>query len=211
MFLDHALAHGFSLPRPARKREEVDPDREDVDAARAGSRDAFDRLVRRHERRVVDAARAIVRNEDDALDVSQETFLRAFRAVERFRADASFATWIVGIARNTARSLLAHRTTKKRGSGATLQGLPLAASDSGALASPTPDPHDILERREFLEAFGLAIQELGPNEYELVWRRDVTGEAYASLSRSLDLPSGTLKSRLHRARARLRRDLAAWV
>jgi len=183
----------------------------DVELARSGDREAFDRLVKRHEGRVLDAARAILRNEDDALDVSQEAFLRAFRAIARFRAEASFGTWIIGITRNAARSLLARRGAKKRGNGAVLSSISSLTQDSISAGPSSPEAHEILARRELVDAFHEAMGTLEPDDYEIVWRRDVAGEAYQAIAASLGLASGTLKSKLHRARSRLRRELTRWA
>ena len=88
-------------------------DTADVLAAASGDREAFDRLVLRHQQAVVDAASYYLGDLDDALEVSQEAFLRAYRGLGRFRQDATFRTWLLRITMNAARSFHQRRPRRK--------------------------------------------------------------------------------------------------
>ncbi len=116
-----------------------DPDRTLVADAVAGDRGAFEALVLRHQTRIVNYALAIVRDPADAEDVAQETFIRAYRSLARFRGDSSFKTWLYTIATNAARTGLDRRGRRSRVEDGSLddEAGPLAAADVPA-GTPTP-------------------------------------------------------------------------
>ena len=93
---------------------QVDPDRVLVEEANAGNRDAFETLVRRYQHRLVNYVHAIVRDTGEAEDVAQETFIRAYRSLGRFRGESAFKTWLYTIATNTARTALERRGRRAR-------------------------------------------------------------------------------------------------
>lgn len=108
-----ALA-GEAEPLQSRVGYQVDPDRTLVDEAKSGSLDAFESLVRRYQHRVVNYVQAIVRDSGEAEDVAQETFIRAYRSLGRFRGENAFKTWLYTIATNTARTALERRGRRER-------------------------------------------------------------------------------------------------
>ncbi len=99
-----AVLAGEAEPLHSRVGHQVDLDRALVDEAKSGSLDAFEGLVRRYQHRVVDYVQAIVRDSGEAEDVAQETFIRAYRSLGRFRGESAFKTWLYTIATNTART-----------------------------------------------------------------------------------------------------------
>lgn len=177
--------------------------------------DAFADLVLRHQRAVYDAAFRILGHEEDALDCVQETFLRAFRAIDRFREESSLRTWLIRIAINTARSLSARARAKKRmGPGRRLR-IDLSGSGAESTGVEIPDssaePSRALERRELGVAIESAIAQLEPDARAIIVLRDIVGESYDSIATSVGLPVGTVKSKVHRARVVLRGQLVEHV
>src|SRR5688500_13904241 len=111
---DRASGSGPGAPAEGGRGPSAGEDVEDVRLAAGGSREAFDRLVLRHQDAVVNAATYYLGNYDDAVDVAQDAFLKAYRALGEFRGSASFRTWILRVALNTARSLRARGRARKR-------------------------------------------------------------------------------------------------
>ncbi len=180
-------------------------DAADVRAACDGDRGAFDRLVLRHQQAVLNTAFYLLSDYQDALEVAQETFLKAYRGLAGFRSEASFRTWILRITTNSARSLRSRMRAKKRS--ANLVSLSAEADDRPALEVADrreTDPAALLQRKEVKEALEEAIASLDPQYREIVVLRDISGESYEAISESLGVPLGTVKSKIHRARLQLR-------
>ena len=178
----------------------MDEDRALVDRARLGDEDAFGDLVRKYQHRIVNFARAMVAETADAEDVSQEAFLRAFRALRQFRGQSSFKTWLYQIAANTARTHAGRRRAKRevqpddRESG---------ADRWASMASPEDVEADVIRRDRLDRALAALPIELR----ETVVLRDVEGWEYREIATALDIPIGTVESRIFRARQRLRQLL----
>ncbi len=184
-----------------------------IRAARGGDREAFGRLVELHQDAVHTAASYLVNDAEDAADIAQETFLRAYRSIAGFAGQSSFRTWLLVIAANTARSLAAHRRAKKRGA-------PVVRldDDSGGrepIDPPEPDgrscPEDRALRCEMKEVLEEAIAELDEESRTMVVLRDLLGESYVGIAEAVGLPLGTVKSRIHRARLELREKLKKYL
>lgn len=218
----HYLAHPAPEGDSSGVRAPRDPaaqDEDDVALARSGDPAAFERLVLRHQDSVISTAYYHLGNYEDAVDVAQEAFLKAYRGLPRFRGQAAFRTWLLTIALNTARSLQSHRRAKKRAR----KTVPVRATgaargegaEGGGIDPPDPDgssqPRTLLERKEIKEALEAAILELDEQARQVVVLRDLAGESYESISTALDLPLGTVKSRVHRARLELQARLMRWV
>ena len=177
-----------------------------VQRVRAGNRDAFRMLVERYQSRIAALALGMLRNRDDALDVVQETFTRAYESLDHFKGDAAFYTWVYRIAYNLC--LDHQRRDAKRRS------VPLEVDNRGEdTALPLPDgpPRDLPFERasdaEIAQRLGAAIRELTPEHRAVILLREVDGLSYAEISAVLDCPKGTVMSRLHYARRRLQERL----
>ena len=177
-----------------------DPDATLVDAARAGNIEAFETLVRHYQTRMVNFALAIVRDVGEAEDVAQETFLRAYRSLARFRGESSFKTWLYTIATNTARSTLDRRSRRERVSRQSLddERLGLAADQ---VPDGLSDAESTLVRRQAIDQ---ALAMLSDEFRVAVVLRDVEGLDYKEIARVTGAPVGTVESRIFRARQRLR-------
>ena len=174
----------------------MDPDRALVEAAAAGSREAFDELVRRHHAAVITLARVLTGGRGDADDLAQDVFVRAWRSLTSFRGDSMFRTWLHRVAINVVRTSQA-----KEGR---LQGL-FARSSSEQDAFDPPSGGEALDtelaRRQAIDR---ALASL-PNELRVpVTLRDVQGLEYKEIAALLNVPIGTVESRIFRARQRLR-------
>ncbi|MGH9360483.1 MAG: RNA polymerase sigma factor [Thermoanaerobaculia bacterium] len=189
-------------PRPAEVEAEW------VRRAQRGEREAFGRLVLLHQEAVMSTARYLTGSDEDAADIAQEAFLRAWRSVGGFEGLASFRTWILTITANVARSLGSHRRAKKRAGGEVRidpgpGGEPIEVPEPGARNSP--EARAI--RAEVKEALERAIALLDDDSRAAVVLRDLGGESYEAIAAALGIPLGTVKSRIHRARLELRARL----
>ena len=178
-----------------------------VQAIRAGDGDAFETLVREHQTRVYNLALRMTGNPEDALDVSQETFLKAWRTLGQFRGDCSLGSWLYRIASNLSIDLL--RKAKRRQT-EKLVSLEDPGEDGRPLELPdvSGDPQLLLERAEGRQAVLECLDRL-PREQKLILvLRDVNGLSYEEIGETMGLELGTVKSRIFRARARLANVLA---
>jgi RNA polymerase sigma-70 factor (ECF subfamily) len=178
-----------SANSPSSTTHEID-DAELVRRTTRGELVAFEQLVDRHRPVVVRVAARIV-GSDDAEDVSQDAFLRAFHRLERFRGDAPFRSWLLRIAHNAALDYLRRRRPER---------LDEAMLEGAVDESAQRPPAETLERRERIDRLERKLRGLsGPHRAVLVLR-DVEGLTYDEIATLTDAPVGTVKGRLHRAR-----------
>ncbi|MBW3635506.1 MAG: sigma-70 family RNA polymerase sigma factor [Armatimonadetes bacterium] len=182
-----------------------DPDSPDIEAARCGDLDAFDRLVARHQNRVFNLCRWIIGNADDAADAAQETFVRAFRFLPKFRGDAAFSTWLGHIATNVARDF-ARKCQKSPRPFSSLQD---EEDDEWEMPSSEISPAESLLKAERRRAVRRALGQIPENFRVVLVLYDLEGHSYEECAAQLRLPLGTVKSRLSRARGALREALGA--
>ena len=166
-----------------------------VRRCRDGERTAFDRLVRLYERPVFNLALRMTRNREDALDVTQTAFLKAFERLHAYDANYRFFSWIYRIAINESLDLLAARP---RGAEPVDDRLPDATRRT---------PESELGEAQFTAALERAIQQLRPDHRAVVLLRHVADCSYAEIAQALELPEKTVKSRLFSARQALREAL----
>jgi RNA polymerase sigma-70 factor (ECF subfamily) len=189
--------------------QRVDPDAADVARFRAGDDDAFEPLVSRREAEVYRLCTRMLRNSDEAMDAAQETFLRALRGLRSFRGEATFRTWLTGIALNVCRNRLVSAATRMR-----RRSVPLAPSEPWTdrpqvidPPDPRPDPESAARGAELGAALACALATLAPEFREALLLREMQGLEYDEMAQALGCPVGTVKSRLSRARAALREAL----
>jgi len=188
-----------------------DPDLDALEAFRAGDSGAFDSLVERHQGRVFRLACRLLGDRDSALDAAQETFVKAWKALPRFKGDARFSTWLTRIAINQCRNELRKRGTVKHtrplSLDDTVPGTDTPRSDS--VTAEGASAWEEMRGEELRAAFGAAMEELDPESREVLILTEVEALSYEGIAELLDVPVGTVRSRLHRARAEVRRRMAA--
>ena len=177
-----------------------------VRRTREGDRDAFRELVERYQRRVAALAVGMLRSREDALDVVQETFTKAYQNLDRFKGDSGFYTWLYRIAFNLC---VDHQrregkfTDLRPGVDETGEIAPLPVADG-----PRPDePFQRVRSAEIGRRVEQAMRELTPDHRAVILLREVEGLSYEEISRVLDCPKGTVMSRLHYARRQLQSRL----
>ncbi|HSE64005.1 MAG TPA: sigma-70 family RNA polymerase sigma factor [Thermoanaerobaculia bacterium] len=173
----------------------------------AGEEDLFELLVRRYQVRVVSHVTRMVGSRDDALDLAQEIFLKVFQALDRYNPEFKFSTWLFRIAGNAAIDHL----RKRRPRTVPLE-IPDPDSRSGVSAieheSSVLDPYGELRNVERGRAISRAIAELPPEFRELITLRHFGGLSYEEIARVKNMPLGTVKNKLFRARVVLKERLA---
>lgn len=172
-----------------------------VQAAAKGDAVAFEQLMRRHEGKMYAVALRMCANREDAQDCMQEAMIRAYRAIENFRFQSSFATWIYRITMNTCLDELRRRKTRQ----ATSLDAMLDVGWSPA-SSDSPEGETLAgERKRELDK---AIHSLPEDMRAAIILRDIQGYAYDEIAKILDVNVGTIKSRISRGREKLREILA---
>ena len=181
-------------------------DGEIVQRILAGDELLFEVLVRRYQARVLSHVARMVGNRDDALDLSQEIFVKVFQALDRYNPEYKFSTWLFRIAGNAAIDHLRKRRPRT---------VPLEVRDPDGQSLSSPeykssdlDPYAMLRNSERGDAIARAIQSL-PDEFrELIGLRHFTGLSYEEIAELKGMPLGTVKNKLFRARAVLKDRLA---
>lgn len=173
-----------------------------IERCQRGERDAFEPIVKRYMRRAAAFALGWTGSAEDALDLSQDAFVRAFRALGRFDTTRPFYPWFHRILKNLC---INHLSRAGRGAEVPLE---LTAP----IASDLDGPERLAERREVREAVWEAIRKLGETDREILILREFQDLTYAEIASVLEIPKGTVMSRLHHARLRLREKLEPyWV
>jgi len=186
-----------------RSYREADPDSALVDRWQAGDLDAFAQLVERHQPRVFRLLMRMLGNREDAEDVAQEAFLSLHRHGHRFRYEARFSTFIYRVAANAA--LNRRRTLGRKN--ARVRELALRQATGNDLPTAPRDPESAASGAETQATIQAALLELPPDLRAAVVLYDIEGLSYREIATALQIPEGTVKSRIHRARGALRESL----
>jgi RNA polymerase sigma-70 factor, ECF subfamily len=174
-----------------------------VDSARRGDRDALDDLVRATYEGTYTLAYRLTGNEDDACDVVQDAYLRAYRSLGRFRGDAQFTTWLYRITANCSANLLAKRARHRTET--------LSDDESVIDLRPGVDPEQCLAGQDERARVASALARLPWRLRQVIVLRDIYDLTHGSIAKELGISEAAAKVRLHRARRRLREMLAAEV
>lgn len=185
-------------------------DQEVVALARAGKEVAYRELLHRYERPVFSLVYRMVRDRETAEDLAQETFVKVLNALDSYRPEYRFSSWIFKIANNAAIDHLRRRELNTL----SLDGAPGAVTVSEVAATAlqatdhSPSALAELESQELGTAIEQAVAKLRPDYRACILLRHVEGRAYEEIAEVLDLPLGTVKTYIHRARLELREHLA---
>jgi len=180
-----------------------------VDRLRAGDREAFDQLVTRYTPDIYGFLCRMTRDPEEASDITQDTFLRAFKAISRFRGDSSVKTWLFRIAINQSRNRFRWWKRRKRDATVSLDAISGSAERplTEVLPSDARTPEEDAIRREQGRAIVEAISELPEHYRETIVLCDVQGFQYDEIASILGINLGTVKSRISRGREELRKRL----
>jgi RNA polymerase sigma-70 factor, ECF subfamily len=179
-------------------------DEELVTRSMGGDLDSFNQLVLRWERPIYALAYRVIGREEDARDVCQETFLRAFRALNGFKGQAKFSSWLYRIALNLCRDWI--RRERRQPVVQAPEGVDIIelAGDS----APTESIEDLVARREIGRAIGRAMSELPEEQRTAIILKEYHGLTFQEIADLLDCPLSTVKTRLYQGLSVLRRQLA---
>lgn len=168
---------------------------------RAGDTDAFEALVLEHQNKVYSLALRMVGNEEDARDMAQEAFIRAFNSLASFRGESKFSVWLYRLTSNICIDFLRGRAKRRTVS------LSWEDEDGEEGELEIPDerfsPEARLERTELRESVRRGLDSLSPEYREILLLREINGLSYDEISRALNLEEGTVKSRIFRGRKKL--------
>lgn len=189
--------------------ETQDRDHELVDRVLAGDREAFSHLLRRHQRAVLNFMYRMVGERGAAEDLTQEVFLKAYVSLPRFRKEAAFSTWLFRIAHNHCLNALKGRRRE----------IPVGAHTKDLsnphrfmnVQDPSLSVSERLEQRELQAVIQEKLNELTPDHRVVIVLRDIQGLSYDEIASALDIEGGTVRSRLHRARAELKEKLRTYL
>jgi RNA polymerase sigma-70 factor (ECF subfamily) len=184
------------------------PELELVKQAQAGDTEAFDQLVSRFRTRVFGMIYNMVHNEQDAWDLAQDSFVKAWRSIARFRGQSSFYTWIYRIVMNVTIDWL--RKKQVKGGGAEFDdAIQLKEIDPASRTVPKADalPHEQMEQSEIRARIDAAIAQLSPEHRAVILMKEIEDMQYHEIAESLGCSIGTVMSRLFYARKKLQNSL----
>lgn len=182
------------------------PDNTLVLAAKQGDTQAFEQLILQNQSKVYNLAYRMTGNSEDALDVSQEAFIKAWQALPNFKGESSFSTWMYRLTSNCAIDLLRKHKRKPHSSLTTNY---LEDEEGSELQIPDQrfDPSHALQHKELGDAIEKGLRLLPPHHRDVLIMREIDGLSYHEISTTLALDLGTVKSRIARGRMALRKFL----
>ncbi|MBI2930850.1 MAG: sigma-70 family RNA polymerase sigma factor [Planctomycetes bacterium] len=181
------------------------PDRELVARAQQGDVEAFNILVLRYQDRIYNAVFRFCGNHEDASDVTQRAFINAYRKLSEFKGDAAFSTWMYRIAFNQSVSL--------RREGGHRRAVSIYGKDDDLVVEPevNHNPTGRMETEESRRQVQRALLMLAAEDRRIIVLKDLEDRSYEEIAAILDVPKGTVRSRLHRARLELREKLKSFM
>jgi RNA polymerase sigma-70 factor, ECF subfamily len=168
---------------------------------RDGSTTAFEPLVRAHEKRALAVAELLLGDADDAADAVQESFVRAYRSLARLREGSDFGAWFRSILRNHCMDRLRAVSRRRR--------IPIDDATAAEAGWTEPAGSSVIEEQQLAAAVRDALGRISPEHREILMLKEVEDMSYAEIALAMDIPMGTVASRLYHARAALRRAALA--
>jgi len=180
-------------------------EKEIISRCQQGEVEYYEELVNKYKRSAYFYALGMVGLVEDALDLSQEAFIRAYRSLKRFKPQYQFKNWFFRILTNLCISHLRRKGRRAE----------VSTQDERGATIPLPDdrfnPQLLLERKETMSQLWKALSELGAKHREIILLRDFQGLSYQQIAEVLEIPIGTVMSRLHQARSRLREKTVGFL
>jgi RNA polymerase sigma-70 factor (ECF subfamily) len=163
-----------------------------------GDKAAFDVLVLKYQNRIIQLVNRYIRDPDEAMDVAQEAFIKAYRALDRFRGDSAFYTWMYRIAINTAKNHLV--ASGRRPPTGDIDAQDAEQYDGAAGLREYDTPEHLVLRDEIQATIAQAIDELPEDLKTAITLRELEGMSYEEIAQTMECPIGTVRSRIFRAR-----------
>lgn len=174
-----------------------------------GDKGAFDLLVLKYQHKIVNLVMRYVRDPDQALDITQEAFLKAYRALPRFRGESAFYTWLYRIAVNTAKNYLAAQ--RRRPMDIELDMQDPEQFELHAKLKETDTPEGVILRQELSETVQRAIEALPEDLRTAIILRELDGMSYEEIAQTMECPVGTVRSRIFRARDAIGKKIGSLI
>ncbi len=184
----------------------MENERELVARARRGDQEAFGALVEANQGRIYNLTLRMTGSPEDALDLSQEAFLNAWRGLDKFQGDSSFSTWLYRLASNACIDFL-RREKRRKDISMTVSLDDEEEERQAELPDHRHSPEQEVERRELREDIRRGLMSLSEEHRQVLVMRELSGMSYAEIGAVLKLEEGTVKSRIARARVALRKIL----
>jgi len=193
-------------PAPLPRREEA----AFIAALRRRDERAFSRLVLAYQDRVYNTCYRLLGSPEEARDVAQEVFVTIFQKIHQFRGDAKLSTWVYRVATNHAKNRLKYLARRHDREQRSLEDMPVQPAD-GRLSASVARPDQALDAVRLEALVQRTLSELDADQRTVVVLRDVEGLTYEEISEATGEALGTIKSRLHRGRRRLKAAVTAWL
>lgn len=185
-----------------------------VQRVRTGDQRAFKTLVERYQKKVFSVAFGMLKDREEARDVSQEAFVKVYKYLDHFKGDASFYTWLYRITVNICIDVMRRKGTSKGDTVEFDESIQLDTTEAnlGALGSKLgTNPQKAALRKELAEKIQAALQEVPEKHRAILLLRELEGMSYEDLARTLDIPKGTVMSRLFHARLKVQKVLSEYL
>lgn len=169
-----------------------------VERIQGGDKTAFDVLVLKYQNKIIKLVNRYVHDPDEAMDVAQEAFIKAYRAVGRFRGESAFYTWLYRIAINTAKNHLV--AMRRRPPGNDIDASEAEQYDGAAGLKEYDTPEHLVLKDEIQVTIARAIDDLPDDLRTAITLRELEGMSYEEIAQAMDCPIGTVRSRIFRAR-----------
>jgi len=180
----------------------IDKERRLIKKCVQGNVEAFEELIAKYEKTAYNIALRMLRNQEDASDISQEAFIKVFKSIKTFNFESSFSTWLYRIVTNTCLDFL-----RKKNNNVYSLDNPIH-TEEGEIHRDIPDimnaPEEVFEKQLTKELVHRSINKLDDNHKTVIILRDIEGFSYEEISQILDCSLGTVKSRINRARNNLK-------
>ena len=176
-----------------------------IERVQRGDKSAFDILVRKYQHKVIKLVSRFIKDPDEAQDVSQEAFLKAYRALPKFRGDSAFYTWMYRIAINTAKNYLVAQKRRLPNVDIEVQDAEQFEGDSALKEYATPE--SVLQKDEIEKAVFSTIEQLPGDLKTAITLREIEGLSYEEIAEAMECPVGTVRSRIFRAREAIDKTL----
>ena len=174
-----------------------------VDLAAGGDIEAFETLIQSHQKKVYNIALRMTKNPEDAQELAQDTFIRAFVAIKKFRGESSFSTWLYRIAMNVCTDFL---RKKNKAIVISIEQGAVGSDNDQPLQLPedSPGPDEVSEKQQLKHLVRQAMDSLSAEHRQVLILRDLMDMSYKDIANTLSVSEGTIKSRINRAREGLK-------